>query len=276
MPCNRANLWVFLSVCEAVCDVALVVWICQLLLTCAKVRAHVSSRTWGGGGWGCGGCNLCGQRGCTLCPRITVSAEPQATCVLVTGTLRSSSVAVIVTPSAVWKLWPSVPDHLWSPLRCRSWAGLDLWGRLPRQLLVFNHPGQSHCPLWADDMFPAQAPVQMCGISPLRSRHLRHSHQQLRTLPRPSPALRLSLLAPHGVSPQISSSSLEDASAGDCVAGRGIAIACRFPGLRDVFLGGLQGPQVSGWGARSFGWRWRLVRQGGNVLKRRSSHRGVF
>lgn len=115
-------------------------------------------------------------------------------------------------------------------------------------------------------------PAQMCGISPLGSHHLRHSHQQSCTLCQPSPALRLGLLTPHRVSPQISSSLLEDASVGDCVGGRGISMVCCFIGLRDVFLRGLQGPQVSGWGVRSFGWRWRVVRQGGNVPKCRSSH----
>lgn len=69
---------------------------------CAKVRAHVPSRTCGGGGGrGCGVCNLCGHWGCALWAHITVSAEPQAMCVLITGTLRSSSAAVIVTSSAV-------------------------------------------------------------------------------------------------------------------------------------------------------------------------------
>lgn len=55
MLCNKVNLWIFLSVCEAVHDVALVMCgstcsCCDVLGgVCAKVRAHVPSRTCGGG-----------------------------------------------------------------------------------------------------------------------------------------------------------------------------------------------------------------------------------
>lgn len=168
------------------------VWIYVLLLwcpwggLCQGQGPCPQQDLWWGGGRGCGGCNLCGHWGCALWAHITVSAEPQAMCVLITGTLRSSSAAVIVTSSAVWKLWPSVPDHLWSLFHCRSWAGPDLWGRLPRQLLVFDHPGQFHCPPWADDMFPVQA-QHRCVVFPL-------SEATIWGTPTSSPARCLSLL----------------------------------------------------------------------------------